>query len=746
MRKKKIYPFLAAIMAALVALAPCTAVFAADSGASVTVSTSEESTASFEDSSQQAGEAASESDSPTGEIAASSESSAGNTAAVSADTLDTVSSTSGADSTEVAGTPVLKSKKNVKSASTTNSLNPYKPAGSSAPQTAVTGHGGLSIRCIPYSSGYGDAVMVSSDGKNLLMDTYSSGANSDLKNWLKSNGYTTFDIYISHYHDDHIGNIISLINDSSFKISSIYLPDPSYMNGSSGNTYMNNYISQVRKIFETVKSKGIKVVYLTKGSTFAVGNASFTVLWGCSYTNSNHDTHYINNNSLVTKVTCGSVRYLTCGDIESATENQIINAGVDVSADIYKLSHHGGNTSNTSFFVKKVNPIFAFYNYNNDSSSKFSPKGSWSAAPVANLKGMANIYSVRYNGEIDISADNGLIRAACGRNYVTKDVSFQDKASGKVTKVTYRLNKASSQHIPDRLYTLSGTIKPSESSRPSGNTKQGFVTANGKTYYYENGNMLKNVWKQVEGSWYYFGTDGHMYHTWSTINGKLYNLGSNGKMLTGWQKLSELPYKKADGKQRWYYFGSDGAVRKGWQTISGKKYYFDNNGVMLVGRQKIGGKWYGFNSDGSMQEGVWYQNKYYVDGKAVTGWYKVKGKQMYFDPKTTVRVTGWQTISGKKYYFDKYGVMVTGKQKISGKTYTFGSDGVLKTSSSSSSKIAKNGWSQNRYYINGKAVSGWYKVKGKQMYFNPKTKIRVTGRQKIGGKWYTFDKYGVLKK
>lgn len=126
---------------------------------------------------------------------------------------------------------------NIESDVQTYLVDNFKPTGSKAPQIKVSGKGGLSIKAIPFPfEGDGDAVMVSSDGKNLLMDTYISTSSEHVKKWLEDNGYADFDIYISHYHDDHIGNVENLLNDSRFHISTIYLPDPSYMNYKSNDT------------------------------------------------------------------------------------------------------------------------------------------------------------------------------------------------------------------------------------------------------------------------------------------------------------------------------------------------------------------------------------------------------------------------------------------------------------------------------------------------------------------------------
>lgn len=49
---------------------------------------------------------------------------------------------------------------------------------------------------------------------------------------------------------------------------------------------------------------------------------------------------------------------LLTGDAEELAEKEMINAGYDISADIFKAGHHGSDTSNTRGFLNKVNPKY----------------------------------------------------------------------------------------------------------------------------------------------------------------------------------------------------------------------------------------------------------------------------------------------------------------------------------------------------------------------------------------------------
>jgi len=62
------------------------------------------------------------------------------------------------------------------------------------------------------------------------------------------------------------------------------------------------------------------------------------------------------NNSLLTKLNCLNFRVLFSGDNEKEVENALLQSSFDLSADIFKASHHGSKTSNQEEFLKIVNP------------------------------------------------------------------------------------------------------------------------------------------------------------------------------------------------------------------------------------------------------------------------------------------------------------------------------------------------------------------------------------------------------
>ena len=594
------------------------------------------------------------------------------------------------------------------------------------------------------SGNWGDSTMISSGGKNLLMDTYIRDKYDTLINYLDDHHFYTFDIYLSHYHYDHMDQIPSILHDSRFNVSKVYLPDPAYLKkGAQSSNYCKSFLDGYENIVDAANDTGTQIVYLKKGSSFTVGNAKVSILWGCSYSSGTYDASYINNNSLVAKVTSGTVSYLNCGDIEKQTENQIVSSGINVSADIFKFNHHGGNTSNTSAFLRKVNPSFAYYNWVGDSPSSFG--GGWVQSAIDCLKNTCNIYSTRYNGMLTFSVKAGHVSVAGERNMRSVNVQIKDGSGRVVNTVNYQFNNALDYVVTASMKGSAATVAAADAStalptryayvakfiETSGGVKyrnkdgsysvNKFQKIDGDTYYFDQNGYRATGFKSIDGKTYYFDSDGVMLLRWKRINGKKYLFDPvDGHMHTGWEWVSE--------KGAWYYLSPQtGYLLEGWLTEGGKKYYLTP-----------------------------------VDFYAVTGWKYINGKWYFFDKKNCDMKTGWITDGGKNYYLAADVTMVTGTQNIGGKTYTFNSSGALvgqapaggsgtttstvSSSASSSSNVTKWEYTDGKwkYLLNGNYLKNCFRKIDGETYLFDGNGIMLTGFQTVGGKTYYFDTSGKM--
>jgi competence protein ComEC len=71
------------------------------------------------------------------------------------------------------------------------------------------------------------------------------------------------------------------------------------------------------------------------------------------------NSYNTNNRSIVLRLIYKKVTFLFTGDIEEKAEADLVAAGVDLSAMVLKIPHHGANTSNSLAFIRAVQPDYA---------------------------------------------------------------------------------------------------------------------------------------------------------------------------------------------------------------------------------------------------------------------------------------------------------------------------------------------------------------------------------------------------
>ncbi|MDR2487778.1 MAG: MBL fold metallo-hydrolase, partial [Clostridiales Family XIII bacterium] len=74
----------------------------------------------------------------------------------------------------------------------------------------------------------GDATLLESGGKYLLIDTGDAPSAGHVLKYLRRAGATKLDILISHMHADHYRAIFDILGASDIQVGTIYLPNRSY--------------------------------------------------------------------------------------------------------------------------------------------------------------------------------------------------------------------------------------------------------------------------------------------------------------------------------------------------------------------------------------------------------------------------------------------------------------------------------------------------------------------------------------
>lgn len=195
--------------------------------------------------------------------------------------------------------------------------------------------------------GQGDAIHIKTpNGKQLLADVgrWSPGSNSGSRTilpYLQENGIKKLDaIFISHPHADHIGGIVDVLK--KIAVDTVY---------QSKVDYDSNLYGFYR---EVANEKKIPVKFQKAGDIINVDPSIRLFILGPE---EGQSLSNINNRSLVFKLVYGDTSVLFSGDAEKEQELELAERYGDfLKSDLYKVGHHGSNTSSSDPFLKFVEP------------------------------------------------------------------------------------------------------------------------------------------------------------------------------------------------------------------------------------------------------------------------------------------------------------------------------------------------------------------------------------------------------
>ena len=184
-----------------------------------------------------------------------------------------------------------------------------------------------------------DAIIIEGDSSNYLIDCGWSYCRGYILSYLKKNNIKKIDaIIVTHYHDDHRGDVIGICK--ALDVKKVYM-----------SPHENKYKYELQ---EGLKSIGVEVSFIKRGWNIKSGDVFLKAI-GPSKP---HDT-IENNNSIVISGEIDEISYLFAGDMEAEEERDILENSKVSRYDVLKVPHHGLDTSSTEKFIETVKPAVA---------------------------------------------------------------------------------------------------------------------------------------------------------------------------------------------------------------------------------------------------------------------------------------------------------------------------------------------------------------------------------------------------
>ena len=197
-----------------------------------------------------------------------------------------------------------------------------------------------------------------------------------------------------------------------------------------------------QKLIQSLDDKQIKALTPKVNSKYTLGTASITIL----APNGSYDNP--NDASIALLLKNGNRSFLFTGDAGEEAEQDILKTGIDISADVYKVGHHGSKYSTSKDFFEAVDPFYAVISCGEGNSYGHPHAETLNTLRTNGVK----VYRTDEAGTIVASTDG-------------KSISFNVPASdswkaGEPTGSADSSAKALSEQVPD-------TAQPQKENTPA---------------------------------------------------------------------------------------------------------------------------------------------------------------------------------------------------------------------------------------------------------------------------------------
>lgn len=245
--------------------------------------------------------------------------------------------------------------------------------------------------------GQAESILVVQGEHAMLIDTGDMFDGRTVVEYLRDVGINKLDaVIITHYHNDHSGGMHDVL--SAIDVKKVLGMRGRYVSTAQELFwYSDMQISRIVSSLIHAKRISLESPYKEAGilRTMWLGNAEVEFL--------SQETHtdIVNNKSIVMKVSYKDVSVLFTGDAQKEVEDSLLEAEIDVSADILNVGHHGSKTSTSMDFLEKVNPEYALISCGED--NEYGHPNSFVMEKLENQK--VRVYRTDLDGNVVLETD-----------------------------------------------------------------------------------------------------------------------------------------------------------------------------------------------------------------------------------------------------------------------------------------------------------------------------------------------------
>ena len=188
--------------------------------------------------------------------------------------------------------------------------------------------------------GEGDATLIKCGDEAMLIDAGDPTQGTKVRGYLKKQNVNHLKyLLLTHSDKDHIGGAPSVV--SNIDIDEIFM-----CRYEKTNEVYQSLINEINFKSMTWRTPDV-------GEELLLGDAKIIIIAP------NREYDNPNDSSIAFVIRHEEDSFIFTGDAEDSAEEDILENGLDISAKVYKVGHHGSRSSTSQAFLDAVNPSYA---------------------------------------------------------------------------------------------------------------------------------------------------------------------------------------------------------------------------------------------------------------------------------------------------------------------------------------------------------------------------------------------------